>query len=211
MENHDKNRNQILRKAADEFSEKTGKLSTSLEIAIVGSVAGNDPYPNDLDLALVIANLSEITKIARYARQISKYYHGWEVFLFDKSMGFLGRICHRKRCPAQSIDCVPGVCGRIAHVKEDPGFEYDERIFLSSPVEIIYTNSRESLLLSHKHKLGITGSREYSPLKDIKIKCVICGKIFLFTAGEQKWYQKRGYNQPKRCSKCRDEMYLDNY
>ena len=43
-----KNKNQILREAADEFTKKASALSSVLEIAIVGSVAGDDPYPNDL-------------------------------------------------------------------------------------------------------------------------------------------------------------------
>jgi len=98
-----KNKNQILRTAADEFTKKVSKLSSLLEIAIVGSMAGSDPYPNDLDLALIVDNLDEIAEIAKYARQMSSYYHGWEVFLFDKNLLPLGRICHRRQCPAQSI------------------------------------------------------------------------------------------------------------
>ncbi|GAJ16857.1 unnamed protein product, partial [marine sediment metagenome] len=78
------NKNEILRVAANEFAEKVHKLSSPLEIAIIGSVAGDDPYPNDLDLVIIIRNLEEITTIAKYARQISRHYHGWEVFLFDE-------------------------------------------------------------------------------------------------------------------------------
>ena len=63
-----KNKNQILRTAADEFAKKVSKLSSPLEIAIVGSVSGSDPYPNDLDLALIVDNLDEIVEIAKYAR-----------------------------------------------------------------------------------------------------------------------------------------------
>jgi len=94
-----KNKNQILKAAADEFTKKVNKLSSTLEIAIVGSVAGSDPYPDDLDLALIVDNLDELKKIAKYARQISSYYHGWEVFLFDKNLMPLGRICHCSQCP----------------------------------------------------------------------------------------------------------------
>ncbi|NCO24149.1 MAG: cytochrome C551 [Candidatus Infernicultor aquiphilus] len=39
-------------------------------------------------------------------------------------------------------------------------------------------------------------------MEDIKIKCVLCGKIFLFTASEQKWYKKQGFSPPKRCPDC---------
>ncbi|MBE3035854.1 MAG: hypothetical protein IMZ70_02035, partial [Candidatus Atribacteria bacterium] len=96
------NKNEILRVAANEFAEKVCKLSSPLEIAIIGSVAGDDPYPNDLDLVIIIRNLEEITTIAKYARQMSKHYHGWEVFLFDENVLIIGRICHRRKCPGQS-------------------------------------------------------------------------------------------------------------
>ena len=77
-------RNEVLRVAANEFALKVRKaLPSPLEIAIVGSVAGGDPYPDDLDLAIIISNLCEIATIAKYARQMSRHYHGWEVFLFD--------------------------------------------------------------------------------------------------------------------------------
>ena len=97
------NKNEILRVAANEFAEKVHKLSSLLEIAIIGSVAGDDPYPNDLDLVIIIRNLEEITTIAKYARQMSRHYHGWEVFLFDEDVSPLGRICHRKKCPGNRL------------------------------------------------------------------------------------------------------------
>jgi hypothetical protein len=62
------NMNKSLRVAVKEFAEKANKLSSILEIAIVGSVAGDDPYPNDLDLAAIVRNLDEIATIAKYAR-----------------------------------------------------------------------------------------------------------------------------------------------
>ncbi|MGC8817529.1 MAG: nucleotidyltransferase domain-containing protein [Candidatus Hadarchaeum sp.] len=70
-------KNENLRAAAREFAEKARELSSVLEIAIVGSVAGGDPYPNDLDLAVVVRDLDEIETLAMYARQISGHYHGW--------------------------------------------------------------------------------------------------------------------------------------
>ena len=44
--------------------------SEKLEIANVGSVAGNDPYPNDLDPVIIVCNLDEIATIAKYVRQL---------------------------------------------------------------------------------------------------------------------------------------------
>ena len=40
--------------------------------------------------------------------------------------------------------------------------------------------------------------------QDKTIQCVDCGTDFSFTAGEQEFYQSRGYtNEPKRCAPCR--------
>jgi len=39
-------------------------------------------------------------------------------------------------------------------------------------------------------------------MKDEIIKCV-CGKEFVFTAGEQEFYAQRNYDKPKRCYQCR--------
>ena len=149
-------KNEVLRVAAGEFALKVGKLSSPLEIAIVGSVAGGDPYPDDLDLAIIISNTGEIATIAKYARQMSRHYHGWDVFLFDCDLSLMGMICHRRECPGQSVECyVPG-CGKPPHVKANPRFEYDEKTFLTSPIDVLYTSSETSRLLARKDELGFS-------------------------------------------------------
>lgn len=41
---------------------------------------------------------------------------------------------------------------------------------------------------------------------DKTITCVQCGNSFVFTAGEQEFYQEKGYtNEPKRCKPCRED------
>ncbi len=197
-------KNQILRKAAYDFSKKASRIESVLEIAVAGSVAGGDVYPSDLDISLVAGNLKNLAVISKYARQMSKYYHSWEVFVFDRDLLHLGRICHRKQCPAQSVDCWVDGCGNPPHLRMCPGFEYDEKIFFSSPFDILYTSSKESVLLARKKELKITGSRKYPVLKDLKIRCMCCGKTFIFSPGEQKWYKQRGFSPPKRCSGCRE-------
>ncbi len=61
------NRNKILRTAAKEFAGKISRLSSPLEIAVVGSVSGGDPYSNDLDLTVIVRNLDELATVAKYA------------------------------------------------------------------------------------------------------------------------------------------------
>ncbi|HET8523238.1 MAG TPA: CxxC-x17-CxxC domain-containing protein [Thermomicrobiales bacterium] len=40
-------------------------------------------------------------------------------------------------------------------------------------------------------------------MSDQTITCRDCGQAFTFTAGEQAFYQERGYTQPQRCPSCR--------
>ncbi len=38
---------------------------------------------------------------------------------------------------------------------------------------------------------------------DLLLTCSDCGQEFVFTAGEQQFYQERGYSAPRRCKPCR--------
>src|SRR6201999_3017582 len=38
---------------------------------------------------------------------------------------------------------------------------------------------------------------------DLLLTCSDCGQEFVFTAGEQHFYQERGYSSPRRCRPCR--------
>ena len=40
-------------------------------------------------------------------------------------------------------------------------------------------------------------------MEDIKIKCQDCGTEFIFSTAEQKFYEEKGFNPPKRCRLCR--------
>ena len=42
-------------------------------------------------------------------------------------------------------------------------------------------------------------------MTDQTITCRDCGQAFTFTAGEQAFYQERGYTEPQRCPSCRAE------
>jgi CxxC-x17-CxxC domain-containing protein len=40
--------------------------------------------------------------------------------------------------------------------------------------------------------------------QDKTLRCVECGKEFIFTKDEQEFFQQKGYkNEPKRCPECR--------
>ena len=41
---------------------------------------------------------------------------------------------------------------------------------------------------------------------DRELTCVDCGASFVFTAGEQQFYEERGFNSPpRRCKECRKQ------
>jgi CxxC-x17-CxxC domain-containing protein len=41
--------------------------------------------------------------------------------------------------------------------------------------------------------------------QDKTLTCKDCGQEFVFTAGEQEFYQEKGFqNEPQRCKACRD-------
>ena len=42
-------------------------------------------------------------------------------------------------------------------------------------------------------------------MTDRAISCRDCGQAFTFTAGEQAFYQERGFSEPQRCPSCRAE------
>ena len=52
------------------------------------------------------------------------------------------------------------------------------------------------------------------PTEDKTLWCVDCQRRFLFTSGEQKYFQDRGLTEPKRCLGCRqvrrDRLPVDN-
>jgi hypothetical protein len=40
-------------------------------------------------------------------------------------------------------------------------------------------------------------------MEDKTIKCKECGDDFVLTVDDQKWYQEKGFKEPKRCKSCR--------
>lgn len=40
--------------------------------------------------------------------------------------------------------------------------------------------------------------------QDKEMTCKDCGQAFTFTAGEQEFFQSRGFSEPIRCKTCRD-------
>jgi Zn finger protein HypA/HybF involved in hydrogenase expression len=43
---------------------------------------------------------------------------------------------------------------------------------------------------------------------DVNITCMDCGKIFIFSAGEQAFFASKALSLPKRCPECRKQRKL---
>src|SRR4051794_6674413 len=48
-------------------------------------------------------------------------------------------------------------------------------------------------------------TRSSGGMSDRTLTCRDCGQTFTFTAGEQAFYQERGFSEPTRCKACRDK------
>ncbi|MFH0846884.1 MAG: zinc-ribbon domain containing protein [Chloroflexota bacterium] len=48
--------------------------------------------------------------------------------------------------------------------------------------------------------------------QDRELRCADCGANFTFSAGEQAFYQSKGYtNEPKRCPACRETRKAERF
>jgi len=54
---------------------------------------------------------------------------------------------------------------------------------------------------------GIGGAEEYGEYADFEITCCEknCKYVWTFTVGEQKWFDSKGFEYPKRCHACKIE------
>ena len=57
---------------------------------------------------------------------------------------------------------------------------------------------------NHSNIISQLKFAEQSEFEDVTILCIDCGKEFIWTAGEQKFYHDKGLlNPPKRCKDCK--------
>lgn len=176
------------------------------EVVLCGSMAAGDPYPGDIDLAVVLSHSDELPGLARFCRQISSTTHAWEVFVFGTDRKYLGRICHKRECPGR-FHCDAKDCGKTPHLRNIRGFRFDPVLFLAPDLKVLWNRHEESVLLGWRKEMNLKAPRlkTYEP---IRIKCWECGERFIFTASEQKHFEKRGWDEPKRCPECRDNQWL---
>src|SRR3989339_280881 len=155
---------ELFRHMAEEFVGKVKGFESVLEIALAGSVAGGDPNPLDLDIAMVLKDVKDIIDIAKLSRQTRAKILNLDIFDFDKSAEYLGRICHRKECPGGSVDCYVENCGKVKHLRMLEEFVFDQKSFFRKKIEILYSEG-ESVLL--KKQIEVMSALD---LKELKIE-----------------------------------------
>lgn len=192
--------------AAQHFASKAKNLASVHEVVLCGSMATGDPYPGDIDLAVVLANLNELPRLARCCRQISSTTHAWEVFIFNSNRKYLGRICHKRECPA-SYPCDAQDCGKTPHLRNIHGFRFDQKLFFAPELKVLWNRDEESVLLAWRKELNLKAPllETYEP---VRLKCWECGCRFIFEESEQKYFAKRGWDDPKRCIECREKRWF---
>ncbi|MCI0493853.1 zinc-ribbon domain containing protein [candidate division KSB1 bacterium] len=190
-----------LHQAAIEFAHRAESIDSVSEIALCGSLAKGDPYPKDIDLAVILSSLNDIPALARAARKMSPLFHNWDVFVFDSRLNYVGRLCHRRECPGKSVDCIG--CGDMPFIQHIRGFKFTPENFYSSPFETLFNRQAKSQFIRQREQHGITEDRGFEQFEDMVLECWDCGNSFLFTGGEQKYYQQHGFRLPKRCEDCR--------
>jgi Probable zinc-ribbon domain len=202
QERNDRQRKKRLFEAAKTFARKVAGSPSIHEVALCGSMVTEDPYPQDIDIAIVADSFSDLPLIARAARQISSTYHGWEVFVFRPDRTYAGRICHRRECPTQTARCDKIDCGRVPHLGNIPNFDFDSVLFLSPPIEILWCRESKSMLLNWKKALGAPATEPTHYYRPIILQCGDCGNQFIFSVARQKHFADRGFRRPKRCEPC---------
>ncbi|MFZ5632984.1 MAG: zinc-ribbon domain containing protein [Bacillota bacterium] len=197
-----------FRQAALDFANKAKNLSSVQEVVLCGSMASDDPYPQDIDLAVVLSDLHELPQLSRFCRQMSSATHAWEVFVFNTGRKYLGRICHKRECPGQRYCDAPD-CGKTPHLYNLRGFRFDPAQFLSPELQILWNRNEESVLLSWRREMNLKAPR-VKYFEAVRLTCQECGDRFIFDASEQKYFEKRGWEDPKRCPSCREKKWLRN-
>lgn len=213
------NKLEQYRSVAREFAEKVKLFTMIEEVAIFASVAGGDPYPSDVDLALFLNSMDptpkfaqNLTHLAKVKRQFKGKTSGFDVFVFGPERKFMGNICFRATCPGMAKDCTRAGCGDFVFIEKREGLKVDPLRWFRTPVEILFQRGPESILLSWQKELlrsiGRDQPESYPQRKTLVIKCRDCGHRFEFDPGEQKHFEKMGFDDPKRCQKCRDQKFF---
>jgi predicted nucleotidyltransferase len=106
------------------FVQAARRLAGVTRIALIGSLASEEPDPMDADLLVTVAEGSDLAPLATLGRKLQghaqSFNRGGEVFLADPQGHYLGRTCPWKECgPGIRLSCDALHCGRRPYLHDD--------------------------------------------------------------------------------------------
>ncbi len=116
-------------------------------VALFGSVApaprleagrrgrGHFHDPKDVDVAVWLDGATDLDRLRKLSaqalhrlwdeKQIGVAHHQLDIFLFDATGKYVGRLCHFNRCPKHKPQCRVDGCGKLPFLRQHDGFVFD--------------------------------------------------------------------------------------
>ena len=140
-------RYQHFRAAAACVAAEFARMPTVTRVALFGSLAssprieserrrrGRIHEPKDVDLAVWLDDVVDLDSLRRLSAQalnrlwhdkeIGVAHHQIDIFLFDATDKYLGRLCHFNQCPKHKPECRAEGCGNTPFLQQHDGFDFD--------------------------------------------------------------------------------------
>jgi predicted nucleotidyltransferase len=124
------------------FVQVASRLPGVTRIALIGSLATEQPDPKDADLLVSVSATMDLEPLATLARKLHGHAQslgrGADVFLADPSGHYLGRTCPWKRCgPGIRLSCDALHCGRRLYLHDDLQIiRLDDGLVAAPPIDL---------------------------------------------------------------------------
>ena len=152
---------QHFQTAAEQVAAAFTEVPAVKRVTLFGSVAssprtesgrrrrGHIHEPKDVDLAVWldgVADLDHLRKLSAQAlnrlwhdNEVGVAHHQVDIFLFDATGNYLGRLCHFNQCPKHKPQCRAAGCGKVPFLQQHDGLVFDSGESLHpSRIEILY-------------------------------------------------------------------------
>jgi hypothetical protein len=150
-----------FRAAAEYVAAAFATISTVSRVVLFGSIAagpqleanhkhrGRFHDPKDVDLAVWLTDIGELDRLRVLRsravnqlfdeREIGVAHHQVDVFLFDATSTYIGRLCTFNVCPKHKPECLAEGCGRFAFLRQHDDFVFDRaRSLHPARIQLLY-------------------------------------------------------------------------
>lgn len=124
------------------FAQAASRLPGVTRIALIGSLATQEPDPKDADLLVTVTADTDLAPLATLGRKLQghaqSFARGGDVFLADQRGHYLGRTCPWKRCgPGIRMSCDALHCGRRPYLHDDlEAVHLPQDLIAAPPIEL---------------------------------------------------------------------------